>query len=129
MSITRADMMHLRRALAVASTSTCRQRHGAILAAGKRVLAVGVNTSRTNPLNCTHPKTESAFHAEVTVLRQLRGVDLSRATLYVARLTRNQEPGNSRPCNYCAGALDTAGVSQVLWTTGNPETPYEKWRL
>lgn len=125
-TLTRAEAVHLRRALAVASTSTMRQRHGAVLAAGKRVLAVGVNTSRSHPLVCSHPKTESAFHAEVSVLRQLRGADLSKVTLFVARMMRDGTAGLSRPCTYCAGAIDAAGMRAVVFTTADG---YEEWRL
>jgi deoxycytidylate deaminase len=124
-TLTNAEQMHVRRALAVASTSTMRQRHGAVVAVGKRVLAVGVNTSRSHPLACTHPQTESAFHAEVAVLRQLRNVDLSRATVFVGRLMRDGSPGLSKPCNYCQGAIDQAGVRHVVWTTNEG---YDEWR-
>lgn len=100
-----------------------------MLVAGKRVLAVGVNTSRSHPLSCSHPQTESAFHAEVAVLRQMRYADLSHTTLVVARLMRDGTSGMSKPCTYCWGAIDTSGVGKVAWTTGDPDNPYETWRL
>jgi tRNA(Arg) A34 adenosine deaminase TadA len=115
--LTRAERAHLRRALAVASTSTERQRHGAVVAVGKRVLAVAVNSARNHPMVCTHPKTQAAWHAEVAALRQLRGADLSNATLFVARLMRDGTAGNSKPCLRCQGAVDVAGVGRVVWTT------------
>ena len=108
---------HLKRALAVASVSTMRQRHGAVIAQGPRVLAVGVNSMRTAPMNCTDPRSQAAWHAEVAVLRQLRGRDLHGATLYVARLNRNQVAAMSRPCVACQAVIEYAGVSKVIYTT------------
>jgi len=108
---------HLKRALAVASTSTVRQRHGAVIAQGPRVLAVGVNSMRTDPMNCSDPRSQASFHAEVAVLRQLRGRDLSGATLYVARMNRNQAAAMSRPCLACSAMIEYAGVSKVVYTT------------
>ena len=72
---------------------------------------------RTAPMNCTDPKSESGFHAEVAVLRQLRGRDLHSATLYVARLNRNQVAAMSRPCIACQAVIEYAGVSKVVYTT------------
>lgn len=127
-TLTNAEAVHLRRALAVASTSTMRQQHGAVIAAGKRVLGVAVNSSRSHPLVCTNPQSESAFHAEVAALRQFRNVDLRHATLFVARLMRGGGAGLSKPCVRCQGALDLSGIGKVVWTTAGPGG-YDEWRL
>lgn len=102
--------------MVVASTSTERQQHGAVAAIGPRALAVAVNSSRSHPANCTDPKREAAFHAEVALLRQLRG-DLKSVTVYVARVMKDGSAGLSKPCPNCEAALNAAGVKEVLWTT------------
>ena len=87
------------------------------MAQGKRVLAVAVNSMRTDPMNCTDPRSQAAFHAEVAVLRQMRNRDLRNVTLYVARLNRNQVAALSKPCLACQAVIEYAGVSKVVYTT------------
>ena len=113
--LTRTEQRHLERAARIASTSTCRQRHGAVAAVGKRVLAVGVNSFRCHPTVASDPKRESSFHAEIAVLRQLREVD-SRTTLFVARVAKSGQAALSAPCANCRQALKEAGVTKIVFT-------------
>ena len=115
MMLTRTEQRHLERAARIASTSTCRQRHGAVAAIGARIIAVGVNSFRCHPTVASDPKRESSFHAEIAVLRQLREVD-SRTTLFVARVAKNGRTALSAPCANCRQALKEAGVKQVIFS-------------
>lgn len=115
-TLTKTEQKHLRRALAVASTSSQNQRHGVVIAHGPRVLAVAVNRSRNSPHICTDPKAEAAVHAEVAAMKQLRDVDWSKLTLYSARMTKNNEPGLARPCPRCAAVIEYANVGKVVYT-------------
>lgn len=106
---------HLLQAIKVASTSTERQRHGAVIAKGGRVLSVGVNTRRNHPDVCSDPKTEASFHAEVMALRALSSPELAQgATLYVARINRNQLPADSTPCVNCLNVIINSGIKKVV---------------
>lgn len=108
---------HLDRAIQVSLTSSERFRHGAIIAHGSRVLAVGVNTHRASPMNVSDPKTGSAWHAEVAALRSLRTtVPYNRLSLYVARTLKDGTPANSRPCANCMAVLDYVGITDIHWT-------------
>lgn len=117
-SLTRAEEAHLARAVRVAEESTCRQKHGAVVALGRgRVLAVGVNSFRSHPMHVTDPKREASFHAEVAVLRQLNyDVNDGRSVLFVARVNRLGEPMLSMPCPECRIAIAKAGVGKVVYT-------------
>ena len=55
-----------------------------MIAQGPRVLAVAVNKDRNHPAICTDPKTQAAIHSEINALRQVRGVDGSKITVYNA---------------------------------------------
>jgi len=91
--------------------------HGAVIAVGKRVLAVGVNSFRSHPMHVTDPKREASFHAEVAVLRQLNyDVRDGRSVLFVARVNRLGEPMLSMPCPECRIAIAKAGVGKVVFT-------------
>lgn len=115
MMLTRTEERHLYRASVIAAQSTERQRHGAVAAVGKRVLAVGVNSFRCHPTVASDPKRESSFHAEIAVLRQLREVD-SRTTLFVARVAKSGQTALSAPCANCRQALKEAGVKRVIFS-------------
>lgn len=114
----RTEQKHLVRAIEIAKTSSCRTRHGAIIAHGPRVLAVATNTDRNSPLICTDPRSEAARHAEWNALRQVRGIDMSKLTLYSARVLRNDTPAMAKPCIRCQDLLDFLGVGRVVWTQG-----------
>jgi len=46
-----AVVSRMMRARKIAETSTCKQKHGAVLMQGARVLAVGINAFRNDPAN------------------------------------------------------------------------------
>lgn len=115
-SLTNTDRKHIQRALAVASTSTCNQRHGAVVAHGPRVLAVSVNRNRNSPLICTDPKAEAAFHAEIVALKQLSGIKWSDVTLYSARIGKAGDARMAKPCPKCQAVIDFLGIGKVVHT-------------
>ena len=116
--LTRTEQRHLQRAIDIAKTSTCNQRHGVVIAHGPRILSVAVNTSRNHPSICTDPKREAARHAEWNALRQLRGVDLSKVTLYSARVHKDDTMALAKPCKNCQSLIDLLEVGKVVWTDG-----------
>lgn len=110
------DKRMLIRAMNVAHASTKQQRHGAVIAHGGKVLAVGVNSRRVHPNQTSEPWIEADFHAEVAALRSLRTtVPLSELTVYVARVSTNGYPLLSKPCAACEARL--AGFGRIVWTT------------
>ena len=118
LEISNKDRLHLNRAISVARTSTERQRHGCVVVKGGRVISVGVNTFRNHPLVVSQPDRNSSYHAEINAMR---GVDLTGATLYVARLGRNELPSMSAPCVHCTSAIIKAGAKRIVWTVNEIE--------
>lgn len=92
--------------------------HGVVVAAGRRVLAVAVNTERNHPRVCSDPKREAAYHAEHNALRQVAGmgVDPRRLTVYSARVNKAGQPVLAKPCSACADLLEAFGIRDVVWT-------------
>lgn len=115
-TLTRAEQGHIKRALTTAQTSTCNQRHGAVVVMGKRVLAVGVNRTRNDPRICTDPKTGAALHAEIAALKTLRDIDLRGATLVSARVLKDGTPALAKPCPRCAAVIEYLGLGKVVYT-------------
>lgn len=100
--------------MAIASQSTCRQKHGAIIVRGGRVLAVGVNRDRNNPRVLSNPKDNCSIHAEVAAIRS--GGNVAGGIIYVARTNRAGKPLLSRPCDSCHDSIHAAGLKRVVYT-------------
>lgn len=110
------DAKHLNRAIEVSKQSTCRQKHGVVIARGAKVIAVAVNTDRNNPSQCSNPKHEASFHAEVNAIKQIKSSDLSNAVLYSARTNNDGEPMNAKPCLRCQAVIEFLNIKKVIHT-------------
>lgn len=110
------ELSHLNRAINISRQSTCRHKHGVVIARGSKVLTVAVNTDRNHPDVCTDPKAEASYHAEINALRSLRGMDLSGMTLYSARTNNHGEPMNAKPCPRCQAVIDFLNIKKVIHT-------------
>ena len=97
--------------------SECRNRHGAIITMGGRIMAVGVNSERNNPrIGYEIDPVDLSTHAEIAALRALNG-QAKGAKVYIARWRhRSNEIGLSRPCENCYNALVDAGVKEIIYT-------------
>lgn len=92
----------LERALGVASTSTCRHKHGCVVVKHGRVIGYGVNRTKNDPkyVDWRH----SSVHAEIAALK--RANFPKRATIYVARINNLGQPRLSKPCANCQEVID-----------------------
>ena len=97
--------------------SSCRTRHGAIVAKNGRVLGRGHNSYRSHggqwgggPLK--------TLHAEAAAVRDAvsRGIDVRGATIYVTRGDANRI---SKPCPSCQALLERHGFSKIVYTDKN----------
>jgi deoxycytidylate deaminase len=114
-----AELSRLFKARSIALTSTERQRHGAVIFSGRKLLAVGVNTYRNHPLAVTNPKIEASYHAEANALKQLKYNELNPKSLrlFIVRVNNAGELMPSRPCNNCYDALVATGFFKVIYHT------------
>ena len=117
--ITGRDFLMIIRAARVATASTERMRHGAVLFKSGRVLSVGVNTFRNDNAVVSNPIEESSYHAEINAIT---GVSVAGATVYVARIRRDWGVANSQPCIRCMARLEKCGLKRVVWSTDDPNT-------
>ena len=114
--LTNTQKRHLDRALNIAKESTCRQKHGVVIAQGKKVLAVAVNTQRNHPNNVSDPKTQATYHAEWNAMRQLKTIDMSKVSLYSARILHTGESALAKPCKFCQHLIDFYDIKNVYYT-------------
>ncbi len=98
-------------------------RHGAVLIKGGSVLNVGANSDNhtsfgqrfhTEPGRATH-------HAELACVLGLDRNITQGGTIYVARISKNGEWKNSKPCSMCHEVMSYVGIKRVVYTIGCDE--------
>ena len=106
-------MQGIRQAIRVAKTSSHKQRVGAVITKGQRIIASGVNSYKTHPRSTSPYKTT---HAEFSaILRANKG--LTGATLYVVRLLATGELGLARPCPNCRRFIEKMSLKKIIYST------------
>lgn len=110
------ELARIARTVYLAQGSDMRQKHGAILYAGGRVIQVGVNTLRNTP-RLGMPYDAISTHAEIAALSGIRKRDTNRSVLYVARITPGGNVASSEPCDRCKEFLEKFTlVKKVVFT-------------
>lgn len=118
---------------AASQTSThYRQKIGAVITKKNSILAVGVNSEKSHPMQKRYNAKRglavdihNGLHAEIAALLKT-DEDLTGASVYVFRRNRHGHIANCRPCPACADALRARGVQHIHYTT-ELGLMYEEW--
>lgn len=97
---------------------------GAVIAHGNKVVSKGANLSTSHPIQAYWNRLTNRLapannlHAEMHALVRAKrlGESLEGATIYIARLDRNDQPNQCRPCVACMAALENAGIRTIIHT-------------
>jgi tRNA(Arg) A34 adenosine deaminase TadA len=92
-----------------------RKQMAAVFINGKQMVG-SFNSEKTHPISAKYRTPWSRSHAELKVLKQLRG-DLSSGVLYIYRHRASGEFGQARPCPGCMAYIRDRGVRKVVYTT------------
>lgn len=104
-------------------------RLGAVLVYKNKVMSVGWNNTKTNPLQQElnqHRNLDSnvheinnSLHAEVTCLLRARGLNIeySKSSLFVYRIKKDGSSGLSRPCKGCMSLIKELGIKNIYYST------------
>jgi deoxycytidylate deaminase len=111
--------MSISKASRQAEKSTYKQRVGAVLVKGNRVLATGYNQLRGHrSLQSAH--WDNALHAEMhCILQALKRVsieDIAGSTMFVSRIKRDGSTGPALPCADCFSVLQKFRVRRIIFT-------------
>jgi tRNA(Arg) A34 adenosine deaminase TadA len=108
--------------------SSLKSFHCAVIYSGGKLLSTGFNSDKLNSFVTTFAHHSAArMHAEVNaVLLARKKIDLRGAKMYVAKIGRNGELGNSKPCAMCMQALKLYGIKRVTYTMGDNNFDIEK---
>jgi deoxycytidylate deaminase len=99
----------------LASTSQCRNKHGAVIVAGNRILATGVNRDCNSPRlfeKMDEPNPHLSIHAEIRAIKKLKEIPRN-TTIYVARVNRQGQLRLSKPCANCSRVLEKMSITIV----------------
>lgn len=101
----------------LATKSKSRQRHGAVVVKSGRVIGMGYNKDKNNPLSVSpeHIKSHCSRHAEIDAIRDANN-DVRGAVLYVARVNRMGKDRNSKPCERCESVITEMKIKKVIYT-------------
>ena len=111
----------MKRALHLAATSPCRQKHGCLIVKSNRLLSASTNTFR-NHSQYVKAYNHCSFHAEVNAMRRLIPYgrscrpSIKNATLFIARINNKGEARLSKPCNSCQSMIDSFNIRKIVWT-------------
>ena len=104
-----------------------KQKIGSVMVYSGKVIAVGYNTFKTNPLQkyynkyrfSSDPKNNGLVHAETMLLLKTRFLDLdwSKVSIYTYREYKDGSLALARPCIACQTALEERGIINVYYTT------------
>jgi deoxycytidylate deaminase len=103
-----------------ANKSLFKQRLGATITKGKRILGVGHNEVNRNTKHWAQ-YWEGSIHAEEAALLQAvkqHGVlELRNSTLHVVRLSKSGHLAMAKPCHHCQELLLRFQIKKVLYST------------
>lgn len=109
---------------------------GCVAVYKNKVIAVGYNTNKTNPLQAeynkyrdyTLPPQKNGIHAEMSCLIKIKDMDIdfSKVIFYIYREDFNGNLAISRPCVACEHALRDYGIKHIHYTD-NMKYVYEEY--
>lgn len=106
-------MSIIRQAIKIAGTSRHKQRVGAVIAKGPRIISAGINSYKTHPKSTSPYKTT---HAEFSAILRANK-ELTGATLYVVRLLATGELGMAKPCPDCQRFIEKMNLKKIIYST------------
>jgi deoxycytidylate deaminase len=100
-----------------ATKSAAQKRHGAVVVKSGRVLGTGYNKDKNNPLFISpeHIKKHCSRHAELEAIRDANW-NVRGAVLYVARVNKQGQDRNSKPCRLCQAVINETQIKKVIYT-------------
>jgi deoxycytidylate deaminase len=111
-----------------------RCRHFSFIAHRNRIISIGLNSSKTHPLNLKYNYINKnkekisdivGTHSELNAVIKLGEEDCSKLTLINTRINRNNELDYSAPCNGCADMIKQLNFQNVFYSTNSGT--FKKW--
>jgi deoxycytidylate deaminase len=116
--LSKRESAYLSVARYLATKSSAKNTHGAVVVKGGRVVGTGYNKNKNNPhfVSPEHIKTNCSVHAERSAIKDA-GYDVKNAVIYIARVNRHGEDRDSKPCSRCLKLIEESGIKRIVYTT------------
>lgn len=130
------DLRYFELAKNASKFSTYKRYHiGAVLVYKNKIISVGFNIDKENPLQKEYNKLrgldtdsiKNSLHAEMMCILRAKKmeIDFSKCSIYVFREYRNGTIAVAKPCNACMQAIKDIGIRDVYYT-GDGSYVYER---
>jgi deoxycytidylate deaminase len=111
-----------------------RCRHFTFILYKNRLIATGMNCSKTHPLNLLNRKVSKVTGEDyseykqtcselnaILKLKRLTNIDTRKCTLVNIRYNRKDQIALAKPCMSCDSLLQYHGFKEIIWTNDNGE--------
>lgn len=120
--IKRSELSHIRTLQNITKNLThgLRCRHAAMLTINNKIVSIGVNKAKSDPLQKKYTRLAHLTwtHAEVDCLKGI-DVNLKRATIFVVRTDDKGNLMESCPCTGCRSLIDTLKIPRIIHSTSD----------
>lgn len=115
--LSKKDKSYLKLALNLAKSSSCKNKHGAVIVRGGSILSLGINKMKNHPdiIPESLVKDVCHVHAEIDAIKKVKS-ELKGATIYVARVNSFGNGLLSRPCERCYEVIISSGINKIVYT-------------
>lgn len=129
LGFTSRQLRNFAHARAAAELSDFRVKVGAVATLGPKIIGIGYNSTRSNPLQMRMDVAREfrdsvvpshSRHAEIDCLASLIGnkdINWGRVELYIYRIRKDRPHGMARPCKACEKLILSLGIKHIYYTT------------
>lgn len=94
--------------------------HSSLIVKGGRILSYGINKPFPNSFALNYAQHGGwQTHSECDSLYKAKKINLSGATIYNCRVTKNGDIEISKPCPGCTQMLEEYGIRKVVYSTSS----------
>jgi deoxycytidylate deaminase len=125
------NILHFLSKVAATNDEYPRARLAAALVKRNKILSVGINRLKSDPLQAKYGRNKDAIflHAEIhaikNALRECHSDDIKNSSLYICRVKHPNEKdksfvwGLAKPCSGCYRAALEFGIKNIVYSTDN----------
>lgn len=131
--MSKKEIAYFEAAKAVSTLSDHRYQMGCIVVNKHKIISSGYNSeTRCHGVQArlNHQQygmfSPGKIHAEISALLPLRRTDLSKASIFIYRETRDGKKALARPCPCCEKFIKELGIKNIYYT-GNDSLVYEEF--
>ena len=130
--MTKKEIAYFEAAKAISKLSNHNQKMGCVIVNKHKIISSGYNSETKchrlqAELDMNYYKMQSAgkLHAETSALLPLRRTDLSKASIFIYRETKDGTKALARPCPCCQKLIKQFGIKHIYYT-GSDSLIYEE---